>query len=822
MKKILVFVAFISVCLFGSGQVSYGNYSVQSQETKKGKSYSLLNEKGKTIIKSSRTISYFENSRFCVFDDKTSKYGVFDCTLKKGKGDYLIPPKFDNIEYMRDLRCIKITSNNKVGLIKLEDGSVISEPLYDDIEIIKGDGLLKIKINNKFGLIKLEDGLVISKPIYDDIEIIKGDGLLKIKINNKFGLIRSNDGSILIEPIYDAIYYSDEFESIKLEHDSRIGLADRIGRIILPVEFTKIELYEKGLLRVYWGPLDDTSISRKGMYKKNNDGLWEKLIDYKYFYVERLLKEEGHFIACNDVLEKQLINPIGQVCHVILDGESISAFEDIKSLTVIRGLELNESIAANSNDEIATYYYWVEYKGHYGIIKDVWDFTKGVSLIGSDGCVTLVEPFDYIYNYRSFTLNLSGTNSEIFQFKKGNEILLVGPSRYFGKLQNHLSYITNKGEEFLLLPSEKALLLINENNNEIIEWVNVKEIDSEITLSTNLTKEPNISSLSYNGKPLSFSDSFFKTHPNITQYPTRFYFEQDEIEIKETDSKIYTYACPFKTDDISFYVKSNNYSRELYAYQSLNGDSYLKNSCNSFYYDNNYYDISRISPSFKNAESFIPISYFRKDDGLILLHIEKYRGEPINVVYTEPRYTYVGGRLYELNSGVHYDYSEPQISYLTRIDKETVKPTKRITLKGFDYPYMYKAGGYKADYGYIRADKIDPIYLLTEDLDVNYMIYPNEDDVIYDFCLTEGGIIMVGDNKQKGYVGYHNPVIYYYSFKSNTLISIPDKRQQKNSFIVYINKVDGKNQFELTYLDDNKGSKTTEQIIEINYEDYEK
>ena len=116
----------------------------------------------------------------------------------------------------------------------------------------------------------------------------------------------------------------------------------------------------------------------------------------------------------------------------------------------------------------------------------------------------------------------------------------------------------------------------------------------------------------------------------------------------------------------------------------------------------------------------------------------------------------------------------------------------------------------------------NPIYLLTEDMDVKYMIYPNEDDIILDFCMTEDGIIMVGNNSKKGYVGYHNPVIYFYSFKANKLISIPDKRQQKDSFIVNIEKTNDKNIFELTYIDnyDERNQKTTKEIVTINYEDY--
>lgn len=802
MKRILLLIVLIGTCLYGSGQV-YGDYSVQSQSTKKGKSYLLLNSKGKTMISSSRTILFMGSSKFCVFDDKTSKYGVFDCTMKKGKGGYLAAPEYDDIERLDNLFLFKVTRNDKVGLLGGKDGSLVLEVIYDDIDYSGVNGIYKTIVNNKVGLFESDNFTNIIDPSYDSICYIEKIGSFKV-------MKEANGGEFVIknDSIYEVKHYS-------------CGLLDRKGRIVLPVVFSSFDLLDDTELLLVKKP-GLVPFKEDGIWKKNENGLWEPLVEDVEF--SRFFEKRGHYLA-DFGGKKQLINPKGQICFVEYDNKTLSGFDVIKAIV---GINRNET-------DLITYYYWVKYNGYYGVVKDVWDYTTGSSLLYPNGRMELVEPFIYT-DYSTRNINVNKSQITIYQLNKDKELLFIGPCENFGNNLSHVSLNLKNGER-LVWSEQKNAFLITNDKNEVSDCIIVQTNDSKLTFSTNFLKAPDISSLTLGGKPLSYSDSFFKRH-GVIQYPTQFNYKEGEIEIKGKDSNIYTYACPYKTDDISFFVKDDDYSSNDWLFQTENG-SYLKYSCNSFYLNdiNENYDISRISPSYKQAESFIPISYFRKGNSIILLHVEQYIGKPVNVVYTEPAYIYVFGQLQMVNSGVHYTFSEPKVSYLTTIDEQSAKPSKRITLKGFNYPRMFKTYGYivlynhnVVDHSYmnayedrvIKADKNNPIYLLTEDMDVKYMIYPNEDDIICDFCMTEDGIIMVGNNSKKGYVGYHNPVIYFYSFKSNKLISIPDKRQQKDSFIANIEKTNDKNIFELTYIDnyDERNQKTTKEIVTINYEDY--
>ena len=105
------------------------------------------------------------NDMLVVTKDQGKIYAVIDI-----KGNAVIEPKFDNIEYLPNSGDFLVQSNNKVGIISAKKETKI-QLLYDSLELIDSDtGLYLAKKDNKYGVIDSKGNIKIYIE-YDQIGI---------------------------------------------------------------------------------------------------------------------------------------------------------------------------------------------------------------------------------------------------------------------------------------------------------------------------------------------------------------------------------------------------------------------------------------------------------------------------------------------------------------------------------------------------------------------------------------------------------------------------------------------------------------------------
>ncbi len=154
------------------------------------------------------------NSMLVVKKGNKSNYGVIDL-----KGNAILEPKYDSIEYLQDTNSFLVKSNNKVGIISAQKQTKI-QLLYDDLELIDSDlGLYLAKQDNKYGVID-SNGKIKIYIEYDQIGIdiskfekngiknkyILANNLIPVKKDNLWGIFDKN-GKQLVDFQYDSLGY---------------------------------------------------------------------------------------------------------------------------------------------------------------------------------------------------------------------------------------------------------------------------------------------------------------------------------------------------------------------------------------------------------------------------------------------------------------------------------------------------------------------------------------------------------------------------------------------------------------------------------------
>lgn len=96
------------------------------------------------------------------------------------------------------------------------------------------------------GMVDINTGHII-KPEYEHIHISDAQhGFFRVKKDGKWGLIE--DGKMKIETKYDSINIRDErLHLMDVELNGKIGLVDKDGKVLIPLEFTKITSLREGV-----------------------------------------------------------------------------------------------------------------------------------------------------------------------------------------------------------------------------------------------------------------------------------------------------------------------------------------------------------------------------------------------------------------------------------------------------------------------------------------------------------------------------------------------------------------------------------------------
>lgn len=145
------------------------------------------------------------NDMLVVTKNQGKAYAVIDV-----KGNVIIEPKYDYIEYLPNSGDFLVKSNNKVGIISAKKETKI-QILYDSLELIDSDsGLYLAKRDNKYGVIDSKGNIKIYIE-YDQIGIdntkfeqndiknkyLLDNGMIPAKKGNMWGAFDKNGNEVL-------------------------------------------------------------------------------------------------------------------------------------------------------------------------------------------------------------------------------------------------------------------------------------------------------------------------------------------------------------------------------------------------------------------------------------------------------------------------------------------------------------------------------------------------------------------------------------------------------------------------------------------------
>ena len=154
------------------------------------------------------------NNMLIVTKNQNKIYAVIDV-----KGNVIIEPKYDYIEYLPNSGDFLVKSNNKVGIISAKKETKV-QILYDSLELIDSDsGLYLAKKDNKYGVIDSKGNIKIYIE-YDQIGVdntkfeqnniknkyLLDNGMIPAKKGNKWGAFDKNGNEILAFD-YDSFGY---------------------------------------------------------------------------------------------------------------------------------------------------------------------------------------------------------------------------------------------------------------------------------------------------------------------------------------------------------------------------------------------------------------------------------------------------------------------------------------------------------------------------------------------------------------------------------------------------------------------------------------
>lgn len=154
------------------------------------------------------------NGLLIVTKNQDKTYAVIDT-----KGNVIIEPKYDNIEYLPNSGDFLVQSNNKVGIISAKKETKI-QLLYDSLELVDSDsGLYIAKRDNKYGVIDSKGNIKVYIE-YDEIGIdnskfeqnniknkyLLDNGMIPARKDKYWGAFDKN-GKVVLDFVYDSFGY---------------------------------------------------------------------------------------------------------------------------------------------------------------------------------------------------------------------------------------------------------------------------------------------------------------------------------------------------------------------------------------------------------------------------------------------------------------------------------------------------------------------------------------------------------------------------------------------------------------------------------------
>lgn len=309
-----------------NGTVSNIPYEKTVLKYKKNGKYGIINFEGKEITKPIyEEIKGLENKETELLIKLNGKYGVINV-----KGAKLIKPEYNNI-----VADGFYTDKDKYGL----SGYIVSNKTTE--------GYIYGYINNKYKkVLKVE---------HNEIERIldtknEEDTYLIASKNGKYGIIKN--GKVLTNYAYQGIEYDSESSLFEIEKSEKYGIIDYNGRIIIPIEYTGIEI--KGIYIYAYTDTEEMIVynmqgervrdlkyasitktqNENYQITINEDGFYgiingknEELVENKYSYIEYLF--DDYFIVANEQGKLGVIN-IGKEEKIQLKYDVVQRINDAK------------------------------------------------------------------------------------------------------------------------------------------------------------------------------------------------------------------------------------------------------------------------------------------------------------------------------------------------------------------------------------------------------------------------------------------------------------------------------------------------------------
>lgn len=216
------------------------------------------------------TLNYISDDR--IIACKNDKYGMMNI-----KQEEIIPFIYKYIDYINDNFIIAI-NDEKYGVINIDNEVVLSFE-YDEIYNIHEYGeYLRISKNNKFGLINTATAEIVVPMEYDGIEYSRNETAVAVK-EGRFGVIDVTNKNV-VPFIYDSIMNC--YDGFIVYKDEMAGFINEKGSVVLPVEYYNISEVKDGFITAV---IEDKNGEHKyAVYDLNGEEIVPPIYDYIDYY----------------------------------------------------------------------------------------------------------------------------------------------------------------------------------------------------------------------------------------------------------------------------------------------------------------------------------------------------------------------------------------------------------------------------------------------------------------------------------------------------------------------------------------------------------
>lgn len=201
----------------------------------------------------------------------------------------IICKRFDEIYHYEDNSLsFAIKRSGKWGFIS-KSGAQICPPKFDEVWLDNPKiGLAAVVLNGKIGFLDVRRGQMKIEPQWEDTRYccygFMDNGMCRIKHNSKLGLIDTL-GRVILPCLYDNISFL-EHGFIELELNGKSGLCDSTLRSILPIIYDRLEITSLGIIVT---ELDYSKGHRQYLLDYNGkdvlNTLWIDIIGWENFVI---------------------------------------------------------------------------------------------------------------------------------------------------------------------------------------------------------------------------------------------------------------------------------------------------------------------------------------------------------------------------------------------------------------------------------------------------------------------------------------------------------------------------------------------------------